>query len=185
MYVLNTRRLVEELARGRVSERNKAYYLLVGWLLYVGFGYSTLVFANQGRDWLALFEVFMVIMIAVLGIQGCYEVSGGDSNRHFVVDFTCLLVPLTIKVYVVVWGLYWLLAWGHHSMLSATFYSEGTARMVAFFSRHAGWLMTLMAVLTTQAALFLRMRVHMKTLADLRETSNPLMQPTGPRAAGG
>jgi hypothetical protein len=179
MHVLSTRRLLEDLARGRVSQRDKAYYLLVGWLLYVVIGYSTLVFANQGRTWLGLLEAFMIVVIAVLGIQSCYEASGGDNNKHFVVDFTCLLVPLTIKVYVAVWGTYWLFAWGYHAMHGATFESERSAYMVAFLSRHAGWFMTLIAVLVTQAALFLRMRVHMAALADLRETSNPLMQPTG------
>jgi hypothetical protein len=181
MYVWNTQRLAQDLAADRVSQRDKAYYLLAGWVLFAALGYSTVIFSNQGRSWLALFEMFMIAVIAVLGIQRCYEASGGDNNKQFVVDFTCLLLPLTIKTYLVVWGLYWLFAWGYKSMvgMDATYTSEESARLVTFFSRHAGWLATLLAVLATQAALFGRMRVHMANIARLRETSNPLMQPTG------
>jgi len=179
MHVLNTRRLSEELAHGRVSTRDKAYYLLLGWVLWIAIGYSTLVFSSASRSWLGFFEAFMIIVIAVFGVQSCYEASGGDRNGSFVVDFTCLLVPLTIKVYLTVWGLYWLFVWGYYVMTSATYESEGTARLVSLLSRHASYLATLAAVLATQAALFLRMRVHMTSIASIRETSNPLMQPTG------
>ena len=181
MYVLDTRRLAEDLAYGRVSNRDKAYYLLVGWVLYSAIGYSTLVFSNQSRTWLGAFEAFMIVVIAVIGVQSCYEASGGDNNDNFVVDFTCLLVPLTIKIYVVVWGLYWLAAWGYHAVAvtGVAYDSEDAARFVFFISRHAGYLATLFAVLATQAALFLRMRIHVASIASMRETSNPLMQPTG------
>jgi hypothetical protein len=179
MYILNTRRLVEDLAHDRVSNRDKAYYLLAGWVLYSAIGYSTLVFANQGRTWLGALEAFMVIVIAVLGVQSCYEVSGGDANNTFVVDFTCLLVPLTVRVYFVVWGLYWLFAWGYLAVTNFTYDSVEAARFVFFMSRHAGYLATLFAVLATQAALFLRMRIHMASIARIRETSNHLMQLTG------
>ena len=185
MYVLNTRRLVEDLARGRVSTRDKAYYLLLGWVLWIAIGYSTLVFSNAGRTWLGLFEAFMLVVIAVFGVQSSYEAGGGDGNGNFVVDFTCLLVPLTIKVYVVVWGLYWLFVWGYYAMAGVSFESERAVKLMVFLSRHAGYLVTLLAVLTSQAALFLRMRVHMASIAHLRETSNPPMQPTGQEAAGG
>jgi hypothetical protein len=185
MHLLHTRRLAEDLAHGRVSTRDKAYYLLVGWVLWIVIGYSTLVFSNAGRNWLGLFEAFMIIVIAVYGVQSCYEAGGGDENPSFVVDFTCLLVPLTIKVYVVVWGLYWLFVWGYYAMASASYESEGTVRLVTFLSRHAGYLATLAAVLASQAALFLRMRIHMASIASVRETSNPPMQPTGQEAAGG
>jgi hypothetical protein len=187
MYIVNAQGLAKDLAAGRVSDREKAYYLPAGWVLYTAIGCSTLVFANQGRTWLALFELFMIIVIAVLGIQRCYEVSGGDSNKQFVVDFTCLLVPLTVKVYFVVWGLYWLFAWGYQSLvgMGATYASEEAARLVTFFSRHAGWFVTLIAVLATQAVLFWRMRVRMANIAEMRETSNPSMQPTGREARDG
>jgi hypothetical protein len=181
MHLVNTRRLVEDLAHGRVSERDKAYYLLVGLIFYILVGYSTLIFANQGRTWLGAFEAFMLVMIAVLGVQSSFQAGGGDTNTHFIVDFTCLLVPLSIKVYAAVWGLYWLFVWAYYAVAATgvEFESEGTARAVRFLSMHAGWFMTLLAVLVTQAAFFLRMRVHMESLAELREASNSLMQPTG------
>ena len=185
MHVLNTRRLAEDLAHGRVSTRDKAYYLLLGWVLWIVIGYSTLVFSNASRSWLGLFEAFMIIVIAVFGVQTCYEASGGDDNRSFVVDFTCLLVPLTIKVYAVVWGLYWLFVWGYYATTSASYESEGAARLVAMLSRHAGYLATLAAVLATQAALFLRMRVHIAAIAAMRATSIPPVQPTGQEVSGG
>lgn len=179
MHILNTRRLAEDLAHGRVSTRDKAYYLLLGWVLWIAIGYSTLVFSSASRTWLGLLEAFMITVIAVYGVQSSYEAGGGDRNGSFVVDFTCLLVPLTIRVYVTVWGFYWLFVWGYYAMVNVTYESEGAVRLVSFLSRHAGYLATLAAVLATQAALFLRMRVHMASIASMRETSNPLMQPTG------
>jgi hypothetical protein len=181
VYLLNTRKLVEDLAANRVSPLDKVYYLLVGWVLYSAIGYSTLTFANVGRHWLGLFEFFMITVVAVLGMQRCYEVSGGDQNHHFVVDFTCLLVPLTIKVWVVVWGLYWLFAWPYNAIVGpdAVYSTEESARTAFFLSRHAGWLATLAAAIGCQVGLFWRMRVHMSALTELREPSNPLMQPTG------
>jgi len=181
MHVLNTRRLVEDLAANRVSNLYKAYYLLAGWVLYSAIGYSTLTFANNGRHWLGLFEFFMITIVAVLGMQRCYEASGGDEDAHFVIDFICLLLPLTIKIWVVVWGLYWIFAWPYNAMVGpdAVYSTEETARTAFFLSRHAGWLATLAAVIGCQVALFWRMRVNMTTLAEMRETSNPSMQPTG------
>jgi hypothetical protein len=131
-----------------------------------------LTFSNQGRTWLGLYEFVMVVVIAVLGVQRCYEASGGDGGRRFVVDFTCLLVPLSIKVYAVVWGLYWLLVWPYRTILDMTFSGEDSVRLVNFVSRNLGWLTTLVAVLATQAILFLRMKSHMAFIARLRETSN-------------
>jgi hypothetical protein len=184
MYLLNTRRLAEELAHRRVSTRDKAYYLLLGWVLFIAIGYSTLVFSSASRTWLGLFEAFMVTVIAVFGVQSCYEAGGGDGNDNFVVDFTCLLAPLTIKIHVIVWGLFWLYAWGYHALVGLRYENESTARLVAFLSQQAGYLATLAAVLATQAALFLRMRVHMAFIASARETSAAKMQPTGREAAG-
>src|SRR4051812_14096445 len=99
MHLLDDKALARELAHGRVSEREKAHYLLGGWLLYTAIGYSTVVFSNAGRTWLGLFEFLVVAIVAMTGFKWCYDLSGGDNERTFVVDFTCLLVPLTIKIY--------------------------------------------------------------------------------------
>src|SRR5947207_10626556 len=108
MYFLATNRLVEDLAHKRVSPRDKAYYLLAGFLISLVVGYSTLSFANQGRDWLGALEFVMLTIITLIGLQRSFEAGGADSNPDFVAEFTCLSVPLSIKITFVVWGVYWL-----------------------------------------------------------------------------
>jgi hypothetical protein len=148
IHVLRTSKLVQDLARDRVSTRDKAYYLLAGFLFYIAIGYSTLTFANSGRNWLGLYECCLVLVITILGIQRCYEAGGGDENKQFVVDFTCLSLPVSIKVNIAVWGLYWLFAFAYRRMpdvLSDP--SEHTREAIWFLSQHVGWFVILLAVL--------------------------------------
>jgi len=174
MYFLATKRLVEDLAHERVSPRDKAYYLLAGFVISLVIGYSTLTFANQGRDWLGAFEFLMLTVISVIGVQRSFEAGGGDSNPDFVAEFTCLSVPLSIKIAFVVWGLYWLFTLSLRALLPQLAVEDAdTARRIFVLGNTAAWLAAVFVNLAWTLAFFIRMRIHLASIAKLREAMTP------------
>jgi hypothetical protein len=109
--------LAVDLAHNYLAPRHKAYYLLGGWLLYLVLGYSTVTSSNASLTLVGLCELLVVAAVVVIGIYLCYEAGGGDENPHFLVDFTCLLLPITVQVYALVWGLYWALLWPYRLIM--------------------------------------------------------------------
>ena len=170
MYFLATERLVQDLAHKRVSPRDKAYYLLAGFVIPLVFSYSTLTFANQGRDWLGAFEFLMLTVITIIGMQRSFEAGGADSNPDFVAEFTCLSVPLSIKINFVVWGLYWLFTLSLRASLPRVSLEDPeTARRIYVLGNTAAWLAAVFVNLVWTLTFFIRMRIHMASIVRLRE----------------
>jgi hypothetical protein len=172
MHFLATKKVVDDLAHGRVSPRDKAYYLLVSYVIPLVVGWSTLTFANQGRTLAGLFEFFMMTVITVVGIQTSYEASGGDSNPNFIAEFTCLSVPVGIKTTVLVWGIYWVLGLSLRALVPhLNDLDAETARRIASIGNAAAWLAGMFVNVVLTAVFFLRMRVHMRSISKLRTSA--------------
>ena len=80
-HLFSATNLVEDLAHERVSQRDRAYYMLAGFFFSIVLGYSTLTFSNAGRTWLGLYEFLLLVVTTVLGFERCYTASNGDKIR--------------------------------------------------------------------------------------------------------
>jgi hypothetical protein len=107
IHLFNARRLARELSLNQVGPRDRGYYLLASFLMFTLFYYSGLMYANPLWSALSIYEGVVITLITFFGLAKAYEAAGGDENRDFVVQFTCLYVPVSITTILVVWPLFW------------------------------------------------------------------------------
>ena len=172
MHILNTRKLAEELVQSRVSAQDKFLYLICGWIFYAVVSYSTLIFSNAGRTVLGVLEFFLVSSIAWVGCSISYRraMKGkGGGAENFIVDFTCLLLPLSVQTYSLVWFVSYAIAWlVSHAWSALSFHSEFAANVAAAFISNADWITTFLAVICTQLLLFTRMAMYIGLISNRR-----------------
>jgi hypothetical protein len=116
LHLFNARRLAEDLAAGRVSPRQQAYYLaisFVAWLIPYYFAIAVLPasFASPFATALYWAEFAMLVLINMVGVFYCLRQCRVDPGRHFMVDFGCLYAPVTIVVLAATWGAFHAGAW--------------------------------------------------------------------------
>jgi hypothetical protein len=160
------------LVEGRVTEAVSATYLAAGWLAYLAAAYSTLTFSNASRSWLGLAEFAGAVCAAAWGFLYAYQSNGGERGQDFVVRFTCLLLPASIRTQVFVWGTYHLLAMliGAH-LASLTFSSKEAADAFVRAAPYIPVVATYLAVIASQLVLFL---VVGRSLKRIREAGQPV-----------
>jgi len=103
VYFWRTRALAEDLRAGRVSQRQRMWYLLGQMVMFasavpVGFEFgepwpSPL---SAAASWIAL------AAINAAGVLVCYEVNRRGDDRDFLGRFVCLSWPVTIRLLVLV-----------------------------------------------------------------------------------
>jgi hypothetical protein len=92
-----TRKLVEELAKDAVSERQSFWYAVINTALVVQAMYYV-AWVGGPRGWFLLIEFVAVCIITVAGLQECFKANGSAGGAHFIKRFICLGVPIGIKV---------------------------------------------------------------------------------------
>jgi len=155
--LLNAKRLAQELGRKEVGPRERGYYLVASILVFVAFYYSGLVSANPLWSWLSIYEAVVFTLITVLGFAKAYEAAGGDSNPDFVVEFTCLYVPVSVTTIPLVWGAFWAVTLGFRETIVAL--AESHFQIAINLSRIGGnffGLLAFLAVALVQAITFYR-----------------------------
>jgi hypothetical protein len=113
MHLFRTRPVVIALASDAISAEQRAYYLLAGFLLWNVAFYSGLVTSGT-MPWSFPYiaEFLALVVVNVFGVVATFDASGGKSNKQYVIDFTCLYVPVSITTLLGFWGVYWLLQLG-------------------------------------------------------------------------
>jgi hypothetical protein len=99
IHLWRTERLARDLAADRVSEQSAAHYMMVGAALYVQANYSALWFGAY-RDWAFFFELALVLVISVIGVNECYKANGGAEGTQFITRLCALAVPIGLKLAV-------------------------------------------------------------------------------------
>jgi hypothetical protein len=160
MHLFRAAPLVEKLARGTLSGQQKAAYLLAGFVIFNVAYYSGFVGSGAVLWTVPYFaEAGAVVLINILGVVKAFEASGGESNKQFVVDFTCLYVPVSVMALLVVWGSYWLLRVAFSASLESLAQSDLQFAInlnhlgFDFFSL-AGFMATLAVLAVTYVRLF-------------------------------
>ena len=107
IHIFNARKVADDISKNVISPKEKSYYLLGTFLLFIPFYYSGFVYTNPLWSWLSIYEAFVVTFITIVGLNKTYEAAGADSNQNFVTEFTCLYVPVSITTISLVWLSYW------------------------------------------------------------------------------
>ncbi|KPF41551.1 hypothetical protein IP80_21140 [beta proteobacterium AAP65] len=120
MHLIRTRPLIQALASGNVSAEKRAQYLLASFVIFNVAYYSGLVVAGTA-PWTPPYiaEALAVIIINVVGVVTTFDASGGKSNKQYIIDFTCLYVPVSVTTLLGFWGCYWILRIGFHEAIMA------------------------------------------------------------------
>jgi hypothetical protein len=167
IHVLNSRRVAEELKRDAVTSREQVLYLLAGWVFYLALSYSTLIYSNISRTWIGAVEFVCVAIVSVVGFFYAYKTNGGEKGREFVVRFTCLLLPVSVQVYVLVWAFYYLFAWWFSQLLpNLSFASQASANQFIWFAQVIlPPTVTLVFIALTQIIIFWKVANHIRWIA--------------------
>jgi len=157
MRLFNAKRLAQELSRKEVGVKARGYYLAASFLMFIAFDYPGLRSANPLWSWLSIYEAIVCVVIVIVGFAKAYEAAGGDSNPDFVVEFSCLYVPVSITTILIVWGGYWGIVIGFKETIMAL--TDSHLQIAVNLSRIGGDffdLLTFLAVVLVQAVTFYR-----------------------------
>ena len=69
-------------------------------------------------------EALAVVVINILGVVATFDASGGKNNKQYVIDFTCLYVPVSVTTLLFFWGTYWALRIGFHEAIMSMAQSD-------------------------------------------------------------
>jgi hypothetical protein len=155
--LLNAKKLAVELGRGDVSLSDKGHYLVAGFVMWLLISVSGLTRVSPLWTWMSLIETAALIIVYLLGFSYAYDAAGGDENPDFVVQFTCLYVPVTVTTVAIVWGVYWGVAFAFRESIIAL--SDSRFQFAINLSQIGSNLfgaMTMLADLMAQSVTFYR-----------------------------
>lgn len=108
MHILNTGRLVSDLAKGNISESKSAEYYLANAVLGTLWAQYLHYFNEPTRDGWFFVQCAATLIVVVLGVASAYRANGGPDGRDFLLRTACLSVPIALKVNALSAGLVWL-----------------------------------------------------------------------------
>ena len=110
IHLLGTAALVQELRAHEIDGEEQAAYVLSTALFFTFTYYSGLVAAGQPLWSFASFlEGAAISVIHIYGIFKCLEAAGGRENKSFVLQLSCLYVPVAITTDLTAWISFWLI----------------------------------------------------------------------------
>lgn len=171
LRLFNAKVLAKELAGHHVPTDLQAKYLLVSFLMFTAAYYSGLVEVSAPLWTLpSIFEALAIGAVTILGISSAFKAGGGSANKSFIVDFSCLYVPVSITSMLVVWGVYWGIRFAFHgALVRLTEYDWQIAKNLAQIGTDFFGLLTFTAIVAVQIATYFRITNHMRAIRRLRD----------------
>lgn len=179
IHLFSVRPLVEKLAAGAVPARDQAIYLALSFVVWLVPVYLYIYPSNVSRDpkWLlaiTLAEGLMLAVVNLAGVHFCLRRCTVDPDRHFMKDFGCLYLPVSVLVLAATWGAFHALVW-----VALHF---GAELPDVFWGRRAGGETTLHRLYDTLRyfvvvgqvfLIYWLVGVNIERVADLREAQVP------------
>jgi hypothetical protein len=103
MYLWNARRLALALRAGRLTEADKARYLIAGSVLSSMCGGSAV---SALQNTFTALPLIGSIVVTVAGIWMCYRANQRGDGTAFLERFVCLVLPVTVRWLLLFWGLW-------------------------------------------------------------------------------
>jgi hypothetical protein len=177
LHWLSATRLEAQLAAGRVTAREQAFYLASGFVVWMIPGYLFIIPSLSPDDtkWffgMWFYEFAMLVLVNVAGTFYCLGKCHVDPRRNFLVDFSCLYLPVSVTTLIVTWGVFHgLLALrGPWLLLLERAFERPPALLGAFASVRFFELLRFLAIVGSAFAVFYRTGRHMARVAAMRRT---------------
>jgi hypothetical protein len=156
---LMPRELATRLGRGKVPNREVAYFMLGNMLLGIAIYYSGVVWGNPPWTFLSMWEAALVTIVIVFGMVHCFEAAGGDANDRFAADFNCLSFPISLWTNIAIWSGFWLISWAYRKWMPVLIpansdFAETLVRTWGMID----WFLTMAAIIGCQILFFLWMK---------------------------
>jgi hypothetical protein len=97
MVLWRARALALELRDGRVAEREKLGYLLVGLVIQAVIGHASLL--STLRSLSMALGILVALAISVVGAIAAFRANARGDGRQFLERYLCLAVPVGIQMY--------------------------------------------------------------------------------------
>ncbi|MCH7312858.1 hypothetical protein [Acinetobacter sp. ANC 3882] len=96
MYFWNTKKLIEDLRNGRLSEQNyKNYYLISSVFMFI------IMFAMRLSPIVDivpnLIDALISIIILIIGVNFCFNANGGNQGKQFLNRLICICLPIGVR----------------------------------------------------------------------------------------
>ena len=175
MHLISARRLADDLAADRVSDREQSLYLAASFVIGGVFTYSFIVPPHATVDrffffgiWAYEFAVYLLIYLA--GVPYCLRQCRVNPRRNFLIDFSCLYAPVCLTTLVVVWAVFYLYTQGVLGVVSSLSFNEPPSTAIRFLY-HTRVLDVLRAltIVGTPLIILLRIGSWLSYVSDRRE----------------
>ena len=154
LHLFSSKALATELAKGQVDVESQAHYLWISFVIFNLLYYSGLAITVAPLWSLpSILEAAALIAINIFGVFQAFEAAGGKENKSFLVEFTCLYVPIATTTLLPVWLAYWAIRIGFHNTLLALM--EDRSQFVSNLLRMGTDFIGLLTFLATVLALAL------------------------------
>lgn len=177
VHWLSAANLDAELAEGRVGPREQASYLAGSFVVWLLPGYLFIIPARWPDDpaWfygLWFYEFAMMVLVSIAGTLYCLAKCHVDPRRNFLVDFSCLYLPVSVTTLTVAWTVFYALVALRRPWLA--FLVAAFDRPPAFLSSFASGrffeVLVFLAIVGANFAVFYRIGRHMAHIAELRQS---------------
>lgn len=169
-HLFSAKDLSVKLARNEIAAEQQAIYLIVSFLVFIVASYSGLV-ATSAAIWTlpSLLEFLALVAVTILGISHAFNSAGGRESNSFLVDFSCLYVPVSVTTVLTVWGVYWAIRFGFRELLVSMSESNFQfARNLWLIGSDFVGLITFAATVSIQAITYSRVSGHLRQIQSMR-----------------
>ena len=170
MHLFRTAPIEAQLAARSMGAKAQAKYLMASFMIFMVPGYLSLIPSSAAPYTVALgLEAWFYVCITVLGVAAARDAAGGDSNQHFITEFTCVYVPIAITTLLGVWSIHWLVIFAFGDTLALWSWSgtQFTENLRNIGMELPGFV-ALLAQVASNALIYWRVCRSMRRIATLR-----------------
>ena len=185
IHIFSANGLVQDLAADRVTPQQQAVYLILNFGVWIVPSYLFLFPAPTTTEvpsffWSAwLIEMFLLVIICITGVNSCLRKCRIDPRKNFLVDFTCLSIPVTIVTLILLWGVFHLFTtWPAWLLIQGAVSNDSVGWLPWLQSSRIYDVMRLLASVGVVFIVFLRIGEQMERLSRIRESANHGVQAT-------
>lgn len=171
----NTNELALALAERKIPSAEKFTYLLISYCMYAASGYLAWIFVTPPSGLLFWYEGALVLIVTYVGLLRCKESYEGAPDDRLLEDCVILGVPLGVKLILFTWLAHWLVGWGfregmpHITLTSESALFPVVSFLITAFGKFYAFLITAIGT----GLFFLRLSVHLETIASAQSVPNP------------
>jgi hypothetical protein len=177
IHLLDARKVAAELAAGTVSARDQATYLAAAVVIALAPYYLLLIPAqsSEGATWVWLmwsYEGLSVIGLEIAGIFYCLQRCGVEPHRHFVIDFSCLSVPIALTTTAAGWALFYLVMKGLLGPILGVYTPDGPPdSLTILFSPKLWDVVRYVTMIGIIVVIFARTGSHLERVSSVRRSA--------------